>query len=103
MLRGSNNDCGIQYSDDDGRTWKNTEQVTGSFCCFAKLVTEEEDNYKITYFAASAPYIKSVVKTTDEKFSTIESSIQNIDKYNKPYYNEQKRQKFLCMDNGRMY
>lgn len=92
MLRGSNNDCGIQYSDDDGKTWKNTKQVTGSFCCFAKLVTEEEDNYKITYFAASAPYIKSVVKTTDEKFSTIESNIQNIDKYNKPYYDEQKRQ-----------
>jgi len=92
MLRGSNNDCGIQYSDDDGITWKNTQQLTGSFCCFAKLVTEEEDSYKITYFAASAPYIKSVVKTSDEKFSTMESSIQNISKYNKPYYDEQKRQ-----------
>lgn len=92
MLRGSDNNGGIQYSDDNGKSWKNTDQKSGSFCCFGKLITEDEENYNITYFAASAPYIKKVINTEDEEFRTMASNIENTNKFNKAYYSKNKKQ-----------
>lgn len=54
LLRGSLMDCGIEYSDDGGSTWNKTEQITGSWCKFGKILVDG----KYRYIACSIPYIK---------------------------------------------
>lgn len=82
-FRGSLNDGGIQYSDDGGTTWIQSEQRTKSFSSFAKINigTEEEPQYR--YLAGSVPYIKE-----ENLISIVEADWQRGegDQFSKDYY-----------------
>jgi len=56
MLRGSYINTGIEYSDDGGKTWNQTNQETGSWYHFAKIKV----NNQWRYVAASRDYIKTL-------------------------------------------
>lgn len=62
QFRGSLKNFGIQYSDDGGKSWFDTEQTNGSFVCFAKIPTAKG----YTYVAGSKDYIQSVKASEDE-------------------------------------
>lgn len=56
MLRGSYVNTGIEYSNDGGKTWNQTNQETGSWYHFAKIKV----NNQWRYVAASRDYIKTL-------------------------------------------
>ena len=82
-FRGSLSDGGIQYSDDGGNTWVQSEQKTKSFNSFAKINigTDEEPQYR--YLAGSVPYIKE-----ENLISIVETDWQRGegDQFSKDYY-----------------
>lgn len=63
-LRGSIKNLGIQYSDDDGETWKQTQQLDGSWYCFAKI----PNGNGYTYVAGSKDFIESIKDSTDTEW-----------------------------------
>lgn len=64
QLRGSIKNLGIQYSDDDGETWTQSEQKDGSWYCFAKILS----NDKYVYVAGSKDFISSLKESSDSNW-----------------------------------
>lgn len=82
-FRGSLSNKGIQYSDDGGITWQQSEQRIKSFSCFAKINIGTEANPQYRYLAGSVPYIaESNLKSIDEE--TWQKGTHG--QYNKDYY-----------------
>lgn len=83
LLRGSSSNNGIQYSDDGGKSWTDSSETTGSWCCFAKINIGTESSPVYRYIAGSEPYVESssLASSTDTDWSKDTNS-----QYNKDYY-----------------